>query len=100
MSLTHSNQNLLSIVYQPLASLKPRPNNPRTHSKKQIAQIANAIRRFGFINPILTDDVGGIIAGYGRYQAAGVLGLEQVPMVRLSDMNEAEIRAYVIADSG
>jgi hypothetical protein len=47
----------------------------------------------------LTDDVGGIIAGHGRYQAAGVLVLEQVPTVRLSDMSEAEVRAYVIADN-
>jgi DNA modification methylase len=99
MSLTDSNRNLLSIIYQPLASLKPRTANPRTHSKKQIDQIAKAIRRFGFINPILTDDGGGIIAGHGRYQAASVLGLKQVPTVRLSDMSEAEIRAYVIADN-
>jgi DNA modification methylase len=47
----------------------------------------------------LTDDLGGIIAGHGRYQAASVLGLEQVPTVRLSAMSEAEIRAYVIADN-
>src|SRR3954468_12349311 len=99
MSLTELNQNSLSIVYQALADLKPRAANPRTHSKKQVAQIANAIRRFGFTNPVLVDDANGIIAGHGRIEAAKSIGLAQVPTVRLSDMSEAEIRAYVIADN-
>jgi DNA modification methylase len=99
MSLTELNQNSLSIVYQALADLKPRAANPRTHSKKQVAQIANAIRRFGFTNPVLVDDANGIIAGHGRLEAAKTVGLDQVPTVRLSAMSEAEIRAYVIADN-
>lgn len=99
MSLTEPNQNPLSIVYQALADLKPRATNPRTHSKKQITQIANAIRRFGFTNPVLVDDTNGIVAGHGRVEAAKVVGLDQVPTVRLSAMSEAEIRAYVIADN-
>ncbi|MEH2709886.1 DNA modification methylase [Bradyrhizobium elkanii] len=89
----------LSIDYLPTHQLNPRSNNPRTHSKKQIAQIANAIRRFGFTNPILVDDNGGIIAGHGRLEAAKQIGLSEVPTVRLSQMSEAEIRAYVIADN-
>src|ERR1700716_4106981 len=89
----------LSIVYQNVSALMPRTTNPRIHSKKQIAQIAQAIRRFGFINPALVDDANGIIAGHGRVEAAKIVGLDQVPTVRLSDMSEAEIRAYVIADN-
>src|SRR5258706_13297515 len=89
----------LSISYQAVNALKPRATNPRTHSKKQITQIANAIRRFGFTNPVLLDDANGIIAGHGRVEAAKVVGLDQAPTVRLSDMTEAEIRAYVIADN-
>ena len=99
MSLTTLNQNSLSIVYQALADLKPRAGNPRTHSKKQVAQIANAIRRFGFTNPVLVDDANRIIAGHGRVEAAKTVGLDQVPTVRLSAMSEAEVRAYVIADN-
>jgi DNA modification methylase len=89
----------LSIDYQAVSALKPRATNPRTHSKKQIAQIANAIRRFGFTNPILVDDSNGIVAGHGRVEAAKIVGLDQVPTVRLSGMTKAEIRAYVIADN-
>ena len=99
MSLTELNQNSLSIVYQALADLKPRAANPRTHSKKQVAQIANAIRRFGFTNPVLVDEDNGIIAGHGRVEGAKQIGLAQVPTLRLSDLSEAEIRAYVIADN-
>jgi DNA modification methylase len=89
----------LAIAYQPTSELTPRSNNPRTHSKKQIAQISNAIRRFGFTNPVLVDDDNGVIAGHGRLEAAKSIGLSEVPIVRLSDLSEAEIRAYVIADN-
>src|SRR6195256_5795879 len=99
MSLAIPSQNALSIVYQAVDALKPRSTNPRTHSKKQIGQIASAIRLFGFTNPVLVDDANGIVAGHGRVEAAKVVGLDQVPTVRLSAMSDAEIRAYVIADN-
>ena len=99
MPLSDANPRRLSVVYQDVGALKPRPNNPRTHSRKQIAQIAKAIRRFGFINPILVDDANFVIAGHGRLEGAKAVGLDQVPTVRLADMSEAEIRAYVIADN-
>jgi DNA modification methylase len=99
MSLTEPAHRQLSVVYQNVSDLKSRKTNPRTHSKKQIAQIANAIRQFGFTNPILVDEDNGIIAGHGRAEGAKQVGLAQVPTVRLSDMSEAEIRAYVIADN-
>src|SRR5258705_7086100 len=100
MEVTMSqSENVLSIVYQAVDSLKPRSTNPRTHSKKQIGQIASAIRRFGFTNPVLVDDANGIVAGHGRVEAAKAVGLDQVPTVRQSAMSEAEIRAYVIADN-
>ena len=99
MSLIPPAQQNLAIVYQSTNALKPRSTNPRTHSNKQINQIAVAMRRFGFTNPILIDDSNGIIAGHGRLEAAKSIGLDQVPTVRLSAMSEAEIRAYVIADN-
>ncbi len=89
----------LRIEYQPIAALVPRPNNPRTHSKKQIEQIARSLQHFGFTNPVLIDDRNGIVAGHGRVAAARLIGLADIPTVRLRDMNEADIRAYVIADN-
>lgn len=89
----------LSILYQKVHALKPRPNNPRTHSDKQIKQLKSCITRFDFTNPVLVDDNNNIIAGHGRLLAAKELGFTEVPTVRLSGMSEAEIRAYVIADN-
>ena len=89
----------LDITYQCPKALKPRATNPRTHSKKQVRQIADSIEAFGFTNPVLVDAVGGVIAGHGRVAAAQLLGLETVPTIRLEDLSEAQIRAYVIAEN-
>ncbi|MGI9402672.1 MAG: ParB/Srx family N-terminal domain-containing protein [Rhizobiaceae bacterium] len=59
------------VTHQDTASLTPRQTNPRTHSQKQIRQIAASIEQFGFINPIFVDQDGGIVAGHGRVEAAG-----------------------------
>jgi DNA modification methylase len=99
MDPTRKIQPPLSIIYQDIVALNPRKTNPRIHSKKQLEQIARAITQFGFTNPVLVDDGNGIIAGHGRVAAAKLVGLSQVPTVRLSAMSEAEIRAYVIADN-
>ena len=89
----------LDVRYVRPGDLRPRAYNPRTHSRKQIGQIADSIKRFGFNNAILIDRHGQVIAGHGRLEAAKLLGLEEVPTIRLEDLSEAEIRAYVIADN-
>ena len=82
-----------------VSNLQLRATNPRTHSKKQIRQIADSIERFGFTNPILVDQADTIVAGQGRVEAARLLGIETVPTIRLEDLTENEIRAYIIADN-
>src|SRR6201984_687008 len=89
----------LSIEYLPISRIKLRTSNPRTHSDKQIDQIARSIQRFGFTNPIIPDGEDNLVAGEGRLKAAKRLCYSEVPVVRLEDMTEAEIRAYVIADN-
>ncbi len=79
--------------------LVPYANNPRTHSKEQIAKVAASIARFGFVNPILVDASANVIAGHGRLQAAKQLDLKQVPVIILDHLTEEEKRAYVIADN-
>jgi DNA modification methylase len=83
----------------PVGSLRPYPNNARRHSRKQVRQIAESIKRFGFTNPVLVGDQGEIIAGHGRVMAAKELGLATVPTVRLSHLSAEERRAYVLADN-
>ncbi|ODR95327.1 DNA methylase N-4 [Methyloceanibacter stevinii] len=84
---------------KPVSSLAPYPGNARRHSRKQVRQIAESIKRFGFTNPVLIGDDGQIIAGHGRVAAAKELGLKDVPTLRLSHLSPAERRAYVLADN-
>jgi len=81
------------------ASLKPAQRNARTHSKKQIRQIADSIARFGLISPLIVDDRGQIIAGHARAEAAKLLQLKLIPVIKASHLNELEIRAYMLADN-
>ncbi|MGH6653424.1 MAG: ParB/Srx family N-terminal domain-containing protein, partial [Sphingopyxis sp.] len=87
------------LVERDIASLRPYARNARTHSKKQVKQIAASIQRFGFTNPVLVSDDGEIIAGHGRVEAAKLLGLRKVPTLALSHLSDAERRAYVLADN-
>ncbi len=89
----------LQIEQTPVHALLPQDRNARTHSKRQIRQIAASIKTFGFNNPILIDDNARIIAGHGRVEAAKTLDIATVPTVRLSHLNDAQKRAYLIADN-
>jgi DNA modification methylase len=89
----------LKIIYQQIEELKLDPGNPRVHSKKQIGQIAESIKVFGFIVPILIDRNGKTICGHGRLMAARALGITKVPTVRLDHLTEAQARAFMIADN-
>src|SRR3954471_19307038 len=85
-----STQHQVTIVTMPVASMRPYRGNARTHSKKQIRQIADSIRKFGFTNPVLISDDDEIIAGHGRVEAARLLGMDSVPTVRLSHLDAAQ----------
>lgn len=89
----------LAIVYRKVSELKPYARNARTHSRKQIKQIAKSIEQFGFNNPILIDDEDQVIAGHGRLEGAKLLGHLTVPTVRLAHLNSAQKRAYILADN-
>src|SRR5262245_39948387 len=80
-------------------ALKPNPRNARTHSRKQIRQIADSITAFGFLVPILIDDGSNIIAGGGRHAAAVLLGLQEVPVIRVEGLSEGKRRALALADN-
>jgi DNA modification methylase len=89
----------LKIKYKDPGRLRPRVKNPRTHTAQQIKQIAASIKEFGFINPVLTDSADGIIAGHARVAAAKLIGMSDVPTVRVDHLTPAQIRAFVIADN-
>jgi hypothetical protein len=83
----------------PTNDLLPYARNARTHSADQIALLGKSIEEFGFTNPILIDADGIIVAGHGRALAAKLIGLSEVPVIRLGYLTEAQRQAYVIADN-
>jgi DNA modification methylase len=89
----------LQVTYEEIQNLIPYARNARTHSKRQIRQIAESIRSFGFTNPVLVNRSRMIIAGHGRVDAAKLLGMKSVPTICLENLNEDEIRAYILADN-
>src|SRR5512132_380015 len=79
--------------------LRPYERNPRTHSEAQVDQIAASMIEFGWTNPVLVDEQGGVLAGHGRLLAAQKLGLAEVPVIRFEQFSEAQKRAYRIGDN-
>src|SRR3954468_10663977 len=90
---------MLDISSVEIDLLVPNRRNARTHSRKQIAQIADSITAFGFLVPILVDEKSVIIAGHGRHAAAKLLGLKQVPTIKVQGLSDAKLRALAIADN-
>jgi hypothetical protein len=89
----------LQIVDRPIEALKPDPTNPRIHSKKQIGQIKNNIKTFGFNVPVLVDADLNVIAGHGRLLACRELGWTEVPTLRLDHLTPEQARVFMIADN-
>ena len=82
-----------------VSALEPYTRNARTHSRRQIKKIATSLERFGFVNPVLIDENNQIIVGHGRVAAAKLLGWQEVPTLRVEHLDEAEKRAYILADN-
>ncbi len=88
-----------NIEKQNVSDLVPYARNARTHSDAQVAQIAASIKEWGWTNPVLVDENGGIIAGHGRVLAARKLGIPEVPVMTATGWTEAQKKAYILADN-
>ncbi len=95
--MSNSTQTVFSM--HPVDDLIPYARNARTHSPEQVARIAGSIKEFGFLNPVIISEDGGILAGHGRVLAAQKLGLKDVPCVIESHLTETQRRAYILADN-
>ena len=80
-------------------TLRLDPQNPRLHSRKQVRQIANSIKSFGFNVPVLIDAEQGVMAGHGRVLEAKELGWSEVPVIAIEHLDAAQRRAFAIADN-
>ena len=89
----------MEVTYIHPDRLRPYEGNARTHTPEQVAQIAASIKEFGFANPIICDGGNTVIAGHGRLLAAERLGLDAVPVIRLTHLSERQRRALTLADN-
>ncbi len=89
----------LRIEYRDISSIAPAKRNPRLHSAKQIRQIGDSIKEFGFNVPVLIDENNQIVAGHGRVAAARTLGLTSAPTIRIDHLTEEQKRAFLIVDN-
>jgi hypothetical protein len=87
------------ITDTPIESLRPHPQNSRTHSAEQVRALARAITEWGWTQPLVIDEGGVVLIGHGRLEAAKTLGLTTVPTVQRSDLNDFEKRALIISDN-
>jgi DNA modification methylase len=97
--LNPSPRSEIAIEYVPVSSLKPHPDNPRTHSKAQVRKIAESIRTFGFRMPVVIDPTSRLICGHARIEACKMVGIDRVPAVRVTDLSDAQLRGLMIADN-
>ena len=89
----------IQIEYRDVSDLALDPRNPRQHSQKQINQIADSIREFGFVMPVVVDDNHQVVIGHGRVLAAKRLGMTKVPVIELHHLTKAQLKALRIADN-
>lgn len=97
--MSHPSLKSFTVEYLAPTALIPYEKNSRKHTEMQLEKIVSSIKEFGFNNPVLIDDDNGVIAGHGRLEAAKRIGFDKVPCIRLSHLDDAKRRAYVIADN-
>jgi hypothetical protein len=89
----------LEIQYRQVADLTLDSRNPRQHSQRQINQIADSIREFGFIAPIVIDHSSQVVIGHARVLAAKKLDMPQIPVIEIRHLSKAQLKALRIADN-
>lgn len=87
------------VKLRPIGDIKPSPRNVRLHSERQIDQIRQSLRDYGWTTPVLVDEDGQLIAGHGRLEAAKREGITEVPVAVAAGWTEAQRRAYALADN-
>ena len=93
------NRNGIAIEYLPISSLKINPKNPKLHDRRKIKQIRRSIRAFSFCIPPVVDQNNVVICGAARIIAAQEEGLEEIPVVRLEHLTEAQATGLMLADN-
>lgn len=100
MSHNSVNKNQeMKIEQRDVDALTPYAFNAKKHDAKQVANIANSLKKFGFVQPVVVDAEGVIVIGHGRVLAAKKLGMKTVPTVVVDDLTPEQVRELRIADN-
>lgn len=97
--VAHGKETLMEIFMRKVSELTPYDKNAKTHDAKQVANVANSIKRFGWQQPIVIDEAGVVVIGHCRLMAAKKLGLKEVPVTVASGLTSDEIKELRIADN-
>lgn len=89
----------MTIVNKPTEELKPYDKNAKKHDKKQIANVAESIKQFGFVQPIVLDKDNNVIIGHCRLEAAKKLHLDEVPCVMADDLTDEQVKKLRLLDN-
>ena len=89
----------MRIESRPLAELTPYPANAKKHDAAQVANVAESIRQFGFVQPVVVDRDGVIVIGHCRALAAEKLGMVEVPCVCVDDLTPEQVNALRLVDN-
>ena len=89
----------MEIIKKKISDIIPYERNTKKHDKTQINNVAESIKQYGFIQPIVVDKNDVIVIGHCRYEAAKKLKLETVPCVCVDDLTDEQVKALRIVDN-
>ena len=89
----------MNVVYKKLREITPYDKNAKKHDKTQIANVAESIKQYGFVQPIVIDRDGVIVIGHCRALAAKKLGMKEVPCVCVDDLTPEQVNALRLVDN-
>lgn len=89
----------MNVVYKKLSEITPYDKNAKKHDKTQIANVAESIKQYGFVQPIVVDADGVIVIGHCRALAAKKLGMKEVPCVCVDDLAPEQVNALRLVDN-
>lgn len=89
----------MRIENRPLTELTPYRANAKKHDARQVANVAESIRQYGFVQPVVVDRDGVIVIGHCRALAAEKLGMVEVPCVCVDELTPEQVNALRLVDN-
>lgn len=89
----------MDIIQKKISDIVPYAKNAKKHDKKQIDNVAESIRKYGFVQPVVIDHDGVIVIGHCRTLAAKKLGMKEVPCVCVDELTPEQVAALRLVDN-